>query len=147
MRRCTRGLHDGRVAGHERGDGEADDLPHREVPRHDGTEDPAGIERDVRLHRLRFNGLGIKEPRALLREDVRGPRALVDLRVRFADDLSHLQRHRAGVVVAVLAEDFREVGKVGGAVGRGEAGPGAECDAGLFDGGTDLPRGRDRMAR
>src|SRR5439155_7028095 len=83
----------------------------------------------------------------LFREDVRGPRALLHLRVALADDLAHLQRHLPCVVVAAFTEAVCKVRDVGGAVGRGETGPGAEGDAGLFDGGSDLRYGRNRMGR
>ena len=104
------------------------------------------MERDVRSDGVRGDDLGLEEPRSVLREVVGAPGAFLDFGEGLADDLAHLHRHRRCVVVLVLSEDLREMGKEHAAILGIQFGPGAERIAGPGDLGAHLGRRRDWMA-
>ncbi len=126
------------VARHERGGGEAHDLPEREVPRHHGEDDAERPVADQRAGGARVvDVVGI---RVLVREQPLGAGgvpahrlgALGRLRAGRRDGLAHLDGHGAGDGVAVLVEE------VGGPVQPGRAlfeGGGAVLAEGLRGGG------------
>jgi hypothetical protein len=94
-------LHDGGVAGEEGGSEEADHLPEREVPGHDGEDraealvaDAAGLGGALDLHWFEPAGAEVGGGAA-------GGGAFPDLAARFVDGLAHLERHQAGVVLDV----------------------------------------------
>src|SRR5436190_388832 len=69
------------------------------------------MERDVRSDGVRGDDLGLEEPWSVLREVVGAPGAFLDFGEGLADDIAHLPRHRRRVVLLVLSEDLREMGR------------------------------------
>ncbi len=126
------------VARHERGGGEAHDLPEREVPRHHGEDDAERPVADQRAGGARV--VDVVGVRVLVREQPLGAGgvpahrlgALGRLRAGRRDGLAHLDGHGAGDGDAVLVEE------VGGPVQPGRAlfeGGGAVLAEGLRGGG------------
>jgi len=68
----------------------AEDLPEREIPRHDGQHDPEGFVRNVALERLGGDGRIGQVVSRVIGIVVAGERALVDLGLRLDDGLPHL---------------------------------------------------------
>src|SRR5688572_10241867 len=73
--------------------GEADDLPEREVPRHDCEHDTERLVDDVALGRVRAHRLSREKVLAVLRVVAARERALGRFLDRRSDGLPHLERH------------------------------------------------------
>jgi hypothetical protein len=100
-------LEHARVARHQRGSGEPEDLPQREVPGHDREHDAEGHEGHVAAGGVRRDHLGGEEPLGVLRVVVAHPRALLGFRPSLGERLAHLHGHEARELVLPLAEPRR----------------------------------------
>ena len=102
-------LHDRGVPGHERRRGEPDDLPEREVPRHDGEDHPERLERDDAPAGVRLDRLVGEIPRGVLGKVLAAEGTFLDFRAGLGDGLPHLAGHERPVAIGTLAEDPREL--------------------------------------
>src|SRR5205814_8690260 len=93
------------VSGDQRGRGEPEDLPEREVPRHDREHDAERLVPDEAFHRIRLHLFVGDEPRTVLRVVAAADRALVHLGQGGALQLAHLQRHHPTELFASGLED------------------------------------------
>jgi hypothetical protein len=98
-------LEEADVASHERWREEAEDLPEREVPRHDGEDDAEGIVADVGLFVLGLVVLGGEDLRGVIGVEAAASGALGDLRAGGGEGLAHLGCHGRGELFGVGFEE------------------------------------------
>jgi len=92
------------VAGHERGRKEAEDLPEREVPWHDGEDDADGVPADVGGRVFAIDGAGFEEGSGVGGEVAAGGGALLDFEAGGGKGLAHLGGDGGGELFAVVVE-------------------------------------------
>ena len=103
-RHVRRMLQDARVPGDQGRRGEAEHLPEREIPGHDGEHRPQGFEANVAPRRVRGARLVGQEGRPVLRVVVAHPGAFLRFRHPLRERLAHLDRHGARVVILALVQ-------------------------------------------
>ena len=116
-------LEEAGVAGHEGGRRETEDLPEREIPRHDrehGTEGQERHEAPAGVGRHHFRG---EEALGVVRVVAAHPRALLRLRPAPRQRLAHLYRHQAGQLFLALVEQVRRAPHLRGPVGEARPSP------------------------
>src|SRR5438552_4283085 len=138
LRDVRRVLEHGSVPGHERGSREPDDLPEREVPRHDREHHTERLERDDAPPRVRADLLVGEVARGVLGEMVGAEGAFLDLGLRLDDGLPHLERREPGVTLGALSEECRERAHRNGSFGDGTLAPFEERFVALGEGHLDL---------
>jgi hypothetical protein len=96
------------VAGHQAGSAGSEDLPEREVPRHDGEDDAERLVRHVAGERLgRDRRIG-QVLACVLGVVLAGERALGDLRLRLGDRLAHLRGDEGCVALDPAAKELSD---------------------------------------
>nr|WP_262984904.1 hypothetical protein [Sphingomonas daechungensis] len=94
------------IARHQRGCSEAEDLPEREVPRHDRKHDADGIEGYERLAAADVDALIRQIALGVIGEPVAMSGAFLDFRAAVGKGLTHLFGHECGELVPAAAKDF-----------------------------------------
>ena len=114
---------DPRVAGHEPWRREAEDLPEREVPRHDGQHDAERIERDKALTGLGLHRLGRQKSLGVFRVVVAAGRAFLRLGNPIANRFAHLLCHEARILPSIPAQQLGRVAHEGGTLAEAGRAP------------------------
>ncbi len=112
-------LHHGGVAGEEGRGEEADDLPEREVPGHNGEDRAEALVADAARPGRARDRHRLKPAGAEVGGGAAGGGAFTDLAARLVDGLAHLQRHQAGVVLDMGVEPVGEGAQQVGTLGDG----------------------------
>ena len=107
------------VAGHQRGGGEAEDLPEWEVPRHHGQHRADRLVPHPALPRVRRDLLVGEEGGAVLGVEAAGEGTLGRLGHGGADRLAHLERHEAPELVPACLQQLGGAGQAPGTLGDG----------------------------
>jgi hypothetical protein len=134
-------LEEADVARHETGRDEAEDLPEREVPRHDAEDDTHRLVLDVAVFGVGGDVFVGQEALGVFGVVAAGPRAFYGFVDGGAESLTHLGGHEAGEEFFVAFEDVGSAVHHGRAGGEGEAAKGGEGGSGELEFGFDLGGG------
>ena len=128
------------VAGHERGRGDAVDLPERKIPRHDGEQHAQRLIGDVAVGRCAGGVLVGEIGRAVGGVEIATERALLDFGECLRDRLAHLRRGQSGKLNATAMQLAGERPEPGRALRKRRASPQGEGPPGPRHHQRALPR-------
>jgi hypothetical protein len=97
-------LQDADVSGHQGWRGEAEHLPQREVPRHDGEDDTERFEDGVRFGAFGGDDVWCEVRLGVVRIVIADPRALLDLGMALRQRLAHLLGHQPCEIAILLSQ-------------------------------------------
>ena len=100
----ARMFEDGRVARHQRRRGEAENLPEREIPRHDREDRAERIERHEGFRPVPFDRLTRQHTLGMIGEVIAVQGAFLDLAEALGPGLSHLGGHERGKLLLAAAQ-------------------------------------------
>jgi hypothetical protein len=121
-----------RIAGHERGRSEAEHLPEREIPRHDGKDNANRIIRHEGFGAAEIHRFAGEVALGILGEVVAIESAFLDLGQALLPGLAHLGRHGLGELRLPAPQHRRGLPHEPGPMGEGRAPPLLEGLAGLL---------------
>ncbi len=136
-------LEEHHVAGHDRRDAEAHDLPEGEVPGHDGQDRPEGVEADPAAASAGLDRLGGEEARGVLREVAHRQGALGRLALSGREGLAHLAREHLADHGDLALDELGGAGHDEGAVRDRRGAPGPEGGPGGLQALLELGRSGD----
>jgi hypothetical protein len=93
------------IAGHQRRGGEAEDLPEREIPRHDREHRSQRPEHHLGVSAVELDRLGRQERLGVRGIEIAISGALLDLRAAFGERLAHFAGHQRRELVLAPAQD------------------------------------------
>jgi len=137
-------LEDSGVARHQRRRGKAEQLPEREIPRHDGQHRAERRKLHVAVGGARRMRLRCQEALGVVGEVGAGPRTFLDLGFGFDDGLAHFSRGERRQATLLGPQIRRRGAHAWRAVGEGHAAPRRERTVRTGQRRLDLGVGRRR---